>query len=97
MSRNYELMVILSPEVVPDAVPDRMAALGDLIREHGGSVHEVIDWGRRRLAYPVKRQLEGHYILAQYSADAGEANLEVERSLRIDESVLRHLVVRQDD
>ena len=97
MSRNYELMVILNPDVGPDDVPDRMSALGDLIRTHGGSVQEVIDWGRRRLAYPVDRHLEGHYILAQYTADAGEPNREVERALRIDESVLRHLVVRQDD
>ena len=97
VAREYELMVVLSPGVEGEDVPERIDALKSLLTDNGHEVSEVIDWGRRRLAYPIKSNFEGHYLIAHYSAEGAADNREVERSLRIDEQVLRHLVVRRDD
>lgn len=97
MAREYEMMVVLSPEVGADDVPGRMEALKALVGEHGGVVSEVIDWGRRRLAYPIKGNFEGHYVITQFSSENGRGNREVEAQLNIDEAVLRYLIVRRDD
>ena len=96
MAREYELMVVLRPDVEPDQVPARMEALRGLVTAHGGAVTDVTDWGRRRLAHPIKQQFEGHYVITHFTSAIGEGNHEVERALNIDESVLRHLIVRRD-
>lgn len=97
MARDYEMMVVLHPDIAGDAVDERMAQLRSLLQEHGNTVTEMIDWGRRRLAYPIRQQFEGHYLIAHYAAEAGADASELERALRIDDQVLRHLIVRQDD
>ncbi len=97
MARAYEMMVVLSGDVNAEQIPDRMEGLRSLVSENGGNVTEVIDWGRRRLAYPIRRNFEGHYLITEFTSEDGAGNPEVERTLRIDESVLRHLIVRTDD
>ena len=97
MAREYELTVVLSSEITPEEVPSKMELLRKLVSDHGGSVSDVIDWGRRRLAYPLRKQFEGHYVITQYTAETGSENKEMERLLEIDEQVLRHLIVRRDD
>ncbi len=96
MARDYEMMVVLHPDVSGDQLEQRIADLRTLISEHGNTVSEVIDWGRRRLAYPIRRAFEGHYLIAHYSAETGARSSELERVLHIDDGVLRHLIVRRD-
>lgn len=96
MAREYEMMVVLSPDLTLEEIPDKMESLRGLLSDNGGTVTEIIDWGRRRLAYPIRRFFEGHYVIAEFTSDSGDGNREVERALMIDESVLRHLIVRQD-
>ena len=91
------MMVVLHGEVEAEQVPARMDGLRDLVTENGGAVTELIDWGRRRLAYPIRSNFEGHYLIAQFTSDDGAGNPEMERTLGIDETVLRHLIVRKDD
>jgi len=90
------MMVVLSGDVEAEQVPERMDGLRSLVSENGGTVTEVIDWGRRRLAYPIRKNFEGHYVITEFTSD-GVGNKEVERTLGIDESVLRHLIIRTDD
>ncbi len=89
-------MVVLAPDIEPDQLPEKMESLRSLVSEHGGTVTDVIDWGRRRLAYPIKRNFEGHYVITHFSAEGVVGNTEVAQTLNIDESVLRHLIVRRD-
>ena len=96
MARKYEMMVVLSPEIDVEEVPDRMESLRGLVTDHGGTVSDVIDWGRRRLAYPINRNFEGHYVITEFSSDSQTGNREVEQALKIDESVLRFLIIRKD-
>ena len=51
----------------------------------------------RRLAYSIKGNFEGHYLITEFAAEGGAGNQEIERELKIDESVLRFLIVRKDD
>jgi small subunit ribosomal protein S6 len=93
---EYELIVILSPELQEDAVTGGIEKVHQAITARGGQVDDVNNWGRRRLAYPIKRHLEGTYVLTQMKM---EPNLvaDLENNLRISEDVIRHLVVRTDE
>ena len=95
--RRYELVVIVSPEVAEDEMPD---AVDRLIRQpvesEGGEVQETDHWGRRKLAYPIQRHQEGNYVLTQLNMDPQKTG-ELERSLQISEEVLRHLLIRLDE
>ena len=93
---EYEIMVVLHPDIVGEQIEERMAHLRGTLTEHGNDVTEVIDWGRRRLAYPIKQAFEGHYLIAHYEGSSESRRDELEQSLLIDEQVLRHLIVRRD-
>jgi small subunit ribosomal protein S6 len=93
--RNYELVVIISPEVADEGIDGVVDNISRLISRDGGTVGEVDRWGKRKLAYPIKHFLEGNYVLfrCKMKATSGKA---LEASLRISEEVLRHLLVRLD-
>lgn len=97
MARDYEMMVVLHPDVSGDAVDERMGQLRSLLTEHGNTVEEIIDWGRRRLAYPIRQSFEGHYLIAHYAAEPEADSKELERALQIDDGVLRHLIVKREE
>lgn len=92
----YEIMVVLHPDIVGEQIEERMAHLRGTLTDYGNDVTEVIDWGRRRLAYPIKQAFEGHYLIAHYEGGSESRRDELEQSLLIDDKVLRHLIVRRD-
>lgn len=92
MVRDYELMYIVRPELEDDAVRVAVKSVRSLIETHGGEVVKTTLWGKRRLAYEVKRLREGHYVLVVFHLDGGKV-AEIERSLRIHDTVFRHLIV----
>ena len=94
---RYELVVIISPQVADDEMPDAVERLVRRpIEGQGGVCQEVNLWGRRKLAYPVKKHLEGNFVLTQLQLDPVKAK-ELEQGLLISEEVIRHLLVRLDD
>ena len=92
MVRDYELMYIVRPELEDDAVRVAVKSVRALIETHGGEVVKTTLWGKRRLAYEVKRLREGHYVLVVFHLDGGKV-AEIERALRIHDTVFRHLLV----
>lgn len=94
--REYELVVILSPEVPEDEVPAAVERLQQSVRSRGGEVTEVDHWGRRKFAYPIRRYTEGNYVVTQIRMDP-ERTRELEAGLLISEEVIRHLLVRKED
>ena len=94
--RDYELVVILSPELAEEDIPAAIDRLSQLIVDRGGEVKDVDRWGRRKLAYPIKKHLEGNYLVTQVRLDPNRTS-DVEAGLRISEEVLRHLLVRVGD
>ncbi len=91
--RDYELVMIVSPEVDDEAVPSTVERVQQFIAEQGGQVKEVTPWGRRRLAYPIERHQEGSYVVAQLSFDPQRLKV-LEENLELAEDVIRHLVVK---
>jgi small subunit ribosomal protein S6 len=66
-----------------------------VIRDNGGTLDATHDWGSRRLAYTIRKKADGHYFLFEYTAEAPVVS-ELERTLRITESVLRYMTVQQE-
>ena len=92
MVRDYELMYIVRPELEDDAVRVAVKSVRTLIESLGGEVVKTTLWGKRRLAYEVRRLREGHYVLVVFHLDGGKI-AEIERALRIHDTVFRHLIV----
>jgi small subunit ribosomal protein S6 len=91
--RDYEIVVILSPEVGDDVINESLERLNQHISGRGGEVVDVNHWGRRRLAYPIGRHFEGNYVVSQFKLDPSEVP-NLEGTLRISEEVIRHLIVK---
>ncbi len=91
--RQYESMVVVNPEMEEEQTAELVAKYTTLITEHGGQVVQVQEMGKRRLAYDIKKHREGYYVLWQYAAEA-DFTRELERTLRLEENVLRYLTVR---
>jgi len=91
--REYEVIVIYDPNLLEEAIDAEVESLKGLILREKGEVLEVQKWGRRRLAYEIKKRREGSYIL--FVIKGGPAVTQVlDRHLKFAEAVLRHLVVR---
>jgi small subunit ribosomal protein S6 len=93
--REYELMVVLDPNLEEAAVEALNARIATLATQRGGSVESVDNWGRKRLAYPIKRYRDGVYILSRMKLPPASA-ADIERALKLTESVIRHLLVRAE-
>lgn len=95
MLRNYELVWILGSDATDadgDAAVEKVRAV---VAERGGEVRDAAPWGRRTLAYPIHRNTEGLYLVAHFAADSRAAQ-DIERSVQADQSVIRHLMVRDE-
>ena len=93
--RNYELLLIISPEVAEEDIPGTIDKVGSYLTAKGGTIGETTRWGKKKLAYPIDRHKEGNYVLARLEMEPDHV-AELEANLRISEKVLRHLVVRLD-
>ena len=91
--RDYELVMILSPEATEAEAAETVSRITDLISEGGGNVAEQENWGVRRLAYPIRRFIEGNYFIARCTMEA-QAAVELDNTLNSAQDVLRHLVLR---
>lgn len=94
--RTYELTYIIHPDVSEDERPALTRQIEEAIKAGGGQVQKAVDWGRRKLAYRINDQREGHYIHLLVELEQ-QAIPELERSLKFNENVLRYLLVRADD
>lgn len=94
--RRYETTFITHPDL-PDEDLERVVqkAVG-LIEQHQGDVFQVQNWGKKRLAYKIRKQSRGHYTMLDYSAGPAAVR-EVERLLRLDDNVLRFLTVMVEE
>ena len=90
---SYELVLIVNPEVTDEEMPDFIAKLSELISKNGGSVDEVNQWGRKQLAYPIKRSTEGNYVLTKLTLKPTSTK-DIEANFRLSAKILRHLLVR---
>ncbi|GLY67485.1 30S ribosomal protein S6 [Amycolatopsis taiwanensis] len=94
VSRHYEVMVILDPTLDERTVAPTLDTFLNVIRTSGGTVEKVDIWGRRRLAYEIKKHAEGIYALLDLHSEP-DAVKELDRQLSLQENVLRTKVVRK--
>ena len=93
---KYELAVVVSAKIEDDeraAVVDKCEAL---IKRFGGTVTNVDDWGKKRMAYEVQKMKDAFYYFIQFDAETS-APVEIENRIRIMDNVLRFLIVKQDE
>ncbi|GAB2464138.1 30S ribosomal protein S6 [Xylanimonas ulmi] len=93
--RQYELMVILDPEVDERTVAPSLEKYLSVVPTEGGSVDKVDIWGRRRLAFDIKKKSEGIYAVVDFTASVATAK-ELDRQLGLNEAVLRTKILRRD-
>jgi len=91
--RDYELVFIVNPEIGEEALEATVGSVKQFITGKGGVISSEKQWGKRKLAYPIKHFLEGNYVLTQFKMKP-EWSKELESNLRISEEVLRHLLIR---
>ncbi len=94
--REYELMVILRADLAEDDLTAQIDTVQGWIESNSGKITSLDRWGRRRLAYPIERQRDGYYLLYKLSLPV-QAPFELERNLRINENVLRYLLIREGE
>ncbi len=97
--RDYEMMMIVTPTVAEEGLPAVVERVSGYITSQGGTVSSTIHenpWGRRRLAYQINDHRDAFYVLYRFIA-RGESVTEIEREIKLDESIIRYLVVRYDE
>ncbi len=93
---KYELALIVSAKIEDDARAAVVDTAKGYIERFGGTVTEVEEWGKKRLAYEIQKMPEGFYYFIQFDAES-TAPAEIERRVRIMDHVLRFLIVRKDE
>jgi small subunit ribosomal protein S6 len=91
--RDYELVLILSSEVTEDGLEAAIGKVSQFITERGGALSVVEQWGKSKLAYPIKHFMEGSYVLTRFKLKPALTS-ELEANLQVSEEVLRHLLVK---
>jgi small subunit ribosomal protein S6 len=92
---SYELVFILNANLTEDDSTKLLGKVNDQITKLGGTVNETNPWGKRRLAYPIKRQSEGNYVLEKVQIKQ-TALKELDASLKLTDDVLRYLFIREN-
>lgn len=93
--RNYELAYIADPDLDENALTALEEKIKGWVEAAGGSVVKVDRWGKRRLAYTIKKRHDGHYVFVQTTLPP-QAGAEIERNLRLTEQVLRFMITLQE-
>ncbi len=95
MDRRYETICIIRADIGEAEIKAIVTRSSELITRESGTVNTVDEWGRRRLAYPIQKKNEGYYVLFDYNSSPA-ASKELERSLKINEDVVRQQTVKLD-
>jgi small subunit ribosomal protein S6 len=93
--RNYEMVLILRPELADEKLDAAIDSVSKFVTGHNGTVSEMVRWGKRKLAYPIKHATEGNYVMGHFNMNPSFGK-ELEANLGISESVLRHLLIKLD-
>ncbi len=90
---EYELMYVISPRLMVEEIDSTIERVQGLVEDAGGEILMTDNWGRRRLAYPIKHHFEGTYVLSHMTLPPDRV-AGFERAMHLNEQILRHLVVR---
>ena len=91
--QDYEMVFIVSPEVTDESLENTVDSVSQFISGKDGVISDMERWGKRKLAYPMERFLEGNYILTRFKISPARCK-ELEANLEISEEILRHLLIK---
>ncbi len=94
--RDYEMVLIISPEIIDEALDNTIDKISKFITENGGTISDAERWGKRKLAYPIKHFMEGNYVLTRFQLKPTSCK-EFESKLQVSEEILRHLLINLGD
>ena len=94
--RNYEGVFILDPDLPNDVSRGAVAQIQDLVTKGGGRVDNLQEWGKKRLAYKIRKKHEGNYLLMNFQMDPKHTK-KFEQVLRLNDQVMRFLLVNKDE
>ena len=89
-------MVIINPEIVDEALDALIDNISQFVTGKGGTISDIERWGKRKLAYPISRFMEGSYVLVRFKLKP-TLGRELKANLQISEEVLRYLLIRLND
>ncbi|MEG0590484.1 MAG: 30S ribosomal protein S6 [Lachnospiraceae bacterium] len=92
---KYELAVVVNAKIEDDARTETIEKVKEIITRFGGTITDVDEWGKKRLAYEIQKMKEGFYYFIHFESDASVPS-EVESRIRIMDDVIRYLCVRQE-
>jgi len=93
--RNYESMVVIDASLPAEEIQKENQTIINLIKDNGGELVETDEWGKRKLAYEIKKKKEGHYFINYFTLDPTKLN-EIDNHYRINEKILRYnLLVKE--
>src|SRR4029079_12692241 len=95
-TRQYELVYIVSPDASEQAVADLHTQVEQIVQRFTGTLDKTENWGRRKLAYEIGHAREGTYVVETITG-SGELMKEIDRRLRVTDTVIRHMTVRIDE
>jgi small subunit ribosomal protein S6 len=95
--RKYETVFILHPTLDEEAVNANVEKFKGVIENGGGVIENVDVWGKRKLAYEIKKVNEGIYVLFNFSAEPDELPKELDRNFRISDSVIRYMIINLEE
>ena len=96
INANYEALYILKPDLNEEQIAALVERFKSVV-EANGTVSEVNEWGKRRLAYPINDLMEGYYVLMTFTAAAAAVPAELDRIFRITDGVMRSMIVCKDE
>lgn len=94
--RDYELVMVVNPDGGDEGFSTAVERVSQFIRDNGGELIKVDAWGRRKLAYPINRNIEGFYAVIHFSFDPRDVRV-LEDNLARAEDLLRHLIVKMEE
>ena len=94
--RQYELVYIVSPDASEEAVAELHTQIEQIVQRYSGTLDKTENWGRRKLAYEIGHAREGTYVIETITG-TGDLMKEIDRRLRVMDTVIRHLTVRVDE
>lgn len=93
--KHYEIVFLVHPDQ-SEQVPSMVERYSGIVKNTGGQVHRLEDWGRRVLAYPINKLVKAHYVLMNVECNS-EALDEIKTAFKFNDAVIRNLVIRRDE
>ena len=94
--RHYEMVYIINPNLEAESLKEVVDKFSDIVNKLKGTIIEVNEWGKRKLAYDIKKFDKGYYVLLDFCG-LPDAVKELERNLKLDERVLKYLNIKLDE